>query len=56
MEKKERRKEYYIKNRDAILKKHSENRVPCPFCIGITYHKSYILTHLENRHKAMLDL
>ena len=46
-----RRRAAYHLHRDEILAKAAADRVACPLCQGITFHRAYLTKHIQNRHK-----
>ena len=46
-----KRRERYLNQRTAILERMKNDRVECPFCANITFHRTYLPKHIKNRHK-----
>ena len=46
----EKKRQWYYKHRDSVLKRQRADRKECPIC-KIGYRRLYLKAHLENRHR-----
>ena len=43
-------RQYYQRKKEEICEKARLDKVECPYCLGVLYHRRFLPTHIKNRH------